>query len=60
MFFFKRLTTIKIQDKTNMTTMTIDDDDTEENENIRLIHWLYSMCIYYILQITCIITVCME
>ncbi len=40
-----------------MTTMAVNDNDVHENENIQLSHWLYSMIVYYILQITCIITV---
>jgi hypothetical protein len=40
-----------------MMTMAINSDDTHENENIELTHWLYSMIVYYVLQITCIITV---
>jgi len=44
----------KIQE---MMTMAINSDDTHENENIELTHWLYSMIVYYVLQITCIITV---
>lgn len=43
-----------------MTTMAIEEDETDENENIRLTHWLYSIFIYYVLQITCLITVCMD
>lgn len=34
-----------------------DGDNIYENQNIELTHWLYSMIIYYLLQISCIITV---
>lgn len=37
--------------------MAVNDDDRVENENIQLTHWLYSMLVYYVVQITCIITV---
>jgi hypothetical protein len=40
-----------------MITMAVNGDDTHENENIELTHWLYSMIVYYVLQISWIITV---
>jgi hypothetical protein len=38
-----------------MITMAVSGDAV--HENIELTHWLYSMIVYYALQISCIITV---
>jgi hypothetical protein len=40
-----------------MITTAVSGDDVHENENIELTHWLYYIIVYYVLQITCIITV---
>jgi hypothetical protein len=40
-----------------MAMMPVNGNDVHENETIQLTHWLYSMIVYYVLQITCLITV---
>lgn len=40
-----------------MITMAVNRNNVNENENIELTHWLYSLIVYYVLQISCIITV---
>lgn len=40
-----------------MITMAVSGDDVHVNENIELIHWLYYMIVYYVLQMSCVITV---
>ena len=40
-----------------MITMVASGDDVHENENLELTRWLYYVTVYYLLQITCIITV---
>jgi uncharacterized Tic20 family protein len=38
--------------------MAVNSNDVNENENIELAHYLSYMIVYYVLQVTCIITVC--
>lgn len=40
-----------------MITMAVSSDDVVENENLELTHWLYSLIVYYTLQLICVITV---
>jgi hypothetical protein len=43
-----------------MITVTIRDDDVNENEYIELTHYLSYMIVYYVLQVSCLITVCIQ
>lgn len=43
-----------------MITVTIHDDDVNENEYIELTHYLSYMIVYYVLQVSCLITVCIQ
>lgn len=43
-----------------MITMVVSDDDVHESTTIELTYWLYYMIVYYILQIICIINVCIK
>jgi hypothetical protein len=43
-----------------MITVTVDSDDVNENEYIELTHYLSYMLVYYVLQVTCIVTVCIR
>ena len=40
-----------------MITMGVNSANVGENEKFALTHWLYSMIVYYSLQLICIITV---
>ncbi len=43
-----------------MITVAVSGDDVNENEYIELTHYLSYMLVYYVLQVTCIITVCIR
>ena len=43
-----------------MITMAVSSDDVRETENLELTHWLYSLIVYYTLQLICIMTVRMN
>jgi len=43
-----------------MITLAVSGNDVNENENIELTHYLSYMIVYCILQLACIITVCIR